>query len=51
MTGCLTYEDYADPEKVMEGARPAVESFLRRKLGAELVVAFSHQVSTAGSKD
>jgi len=44
MTGCLTYEDYADPEKVMGQARLAVESFLKRKLGAEVVVAFSHQV-------
>jgi hypothetical protein len=49
MTSCLTYENYADPEKVMERARPAAESFLKRKLGAEVVVAFSHQVSTAGS--
>lgn len=51
MTGCLAYEDYADPEKVMQRARPAVESFLKRKLVAEAVVAFSHQVSTAGSTD
>lgn len=50
MTGCLTYDDYADPGKVLERARPAVESFLKRKLGAEVVVAFSHQVRRRDKK-
>jgi hypothetical protein len=44
MVGCLTYDDYADVQKVLERGRPAVESFLKRTLGADAVVAFSHQV-------
>ncbi|OJD10912.1 hypothetical protein AJ78_08200 [Emergomyces pasteurianus Ep9510] len=42
---CINFEEYAEEKKVKERVRPAVESFLKRKIpGVEDVIAFSTQI-------
>lgn len=41
---CATYEDYDNEHKIRQKVRPAVESFLKRKIpGTEDAIALSHQ--------
>ncbi|KAG4438248.1 hypothetical protein IFR05_006276 [Cadophora sp. M221] len=42
---CISFEEYADEDKVKRVVRPAVESFLKRNIqGVEDVIAFSTQI-------